>query len=312
MRRRLAVIPLLLAAAALPLRADTVRLKNGRAYEGVIAERTAQGVRVQLAFGHLVIPAEQVADIEKAPSALAAYLARKVALQARPTTTAAAWLELAFWAKTNDLPSSARESALLAAELDPRLPGLDAMLRPHGLVFEEKLGRWIPFEESMARRGLVRYDGEWISVAEQRERIAEHERRRAAAAQEAASRRMADAAESILRTQQRIVDRDERMQLAQMREAELYARSWGQVVTFPGFWVPPVVVVVNPPRPAHPGRPPHPGQPPQAPSQRNSSFGAVQSRQPGSLLPPFGQPIVSPELHHLPAPGTASSNTGRR
>ena len=307
MRRPSALLLLLAAAVALPLRADTVRLKNGRAYEGVIAERVPQGVRVQLAFGHIVIPAEQVAAIEKSPSALATYLQRKAALQARPSANAAAWLELAFWAKTNDLPSAAREAALVAAEIDPRLPGLDAMLRPHGLVYEEKLARWIPFEESMARRGLVRYDGEWMSVAEQRERIAERDRQRAAVAQEAASRRMADAAEAMLRTQQSMVERDARVQEKLLRQAELYANGWGQVVTFPGFWAPPVVVVVNPPRPSHPGRPPHPGPPPQTPFPR-SNYSSLQSRQPGSFLPLYGEPIVSPELHHLPPPGTASSS----
>src|ERR1044072_1673068 len=72
-------------AAPPPLRrrADTVRWKNGRAYEGAIAERTPQGVRVQLAFGHIVIPADQVIAIEQAPSALATYLERKAALDAR-------------------------------------------------------------------------------------------------------------------------------------------------------------------------------------------------------------------------------------
>ena len=310
MRRRPALLLLLAAAAGQPRHADTVRLRNGRAYEGVIAERVPQGVRVQLAFGHIVIPEEQVAAIDKSPSALATYLQRKAALQARPSASAAAWLELAFWAKTNDLPSAAREAALVAAELDPRLPGLDAMLRPHGLVYEEKLARWIPYEESMARRGLVRYDGEWMSVAEQRERIAEHERRRAAMAQEAASHRMAQAAEAMLRTQQSMVERDARLQEKLLRQAERYANGWGQVVTFPGFWTPPVVVVVNPPH-GHPGKPPHHGPPPQT-SVPRSNYSSLQSRQPGSFLPIYGQPIVPPELHHLPPPGQVSSFSGRR
>src|SRR6185503_6069468 len=102
---RRAALLLLLVVAASSARADTVRLRNGRAYEGVIAERTAQGVRVQLAFGYIVIPAEQVVAIEKAPSALAEYLARKSALQARAGAPAAAWLELARWAKANELAS---------------------------------------------------------------------------------------------------------------------------------------------------------------------------------------------------------------
>src|SRR5262245_48978521 len=59
-----ALVALLALALALPAAADTVRLKNGRAYEDVIAERTPEGVRIQLAFGHIVIPDSQVASVE--------------------------------------------------------------------------------------------------------------------------------------------------------------------------------------------------------------------------------------------------------
>lgn len=261
---------------ALPSLADTVRLKNGRAYEGVIADRTPQGVRVQLAFGQLLLPEDQVVAIEKGDSVLASYLARKRALEAKDAT-AAQWLELARWAKVHDLPTAARQAVLMAAELDPRQPGLDAMLRPLGLVFEEALARWIPFEESMARRGLVRYEGEWMSVQEQRQRIAERDRRRAMEAQEEASRRLAVAAEAMRRTQERIAERD-----AWERERELQ-RVYQPWATFPGFWVPSVVVVVKPPAAQPPSSPP--SMPPmQSPAPRHS-FGRLQQRQPGTFLP---------------------------
>ncbi|HXT20502.1 MAG TPA: hypothetical protein VN811_00580 [Thermoanaerobaculia bacterium] len=306
MRRR-AALALLAVAVALPLRADTVRLKNGRAYEGVIAERVAQGVRVQLAFGYIVIPAEQVVGIEKAPSALASYLERKAALESRPATTAGDWLELARWAKVHDFPSASREAALLAAELDPRLPGLDALLRPLGLVYEEALGRWIPFAESMARRGLVPWNGEWITVAEQRERREEQERQHAARAQEAASRRLAEAAEAMRRTEERVAQREEMRLREAMLAANSYPVVYGPVMTFPGFWMPPVVVVVNPPAP---GQPAPPGQQPPMQVEPRNTYGRLQSRQPGSLLPPYGEPIVAPELHHLPPPGVSATSSG--
>ena len=305
MRRPIALLLLLAATAALPLRADTVRLNNGRAYEGVIAERTPQGVRVQLAFGYIVIPDDQVASVEAAPSALAGYLKQKAMLQSSPAARASDWLDLARWAKVHDLESSARESALLAAELDPKVPGLDAMLRPMGLVYEDALGRWIPFAESMARRGLVPWNGEWITREEQRARSEEQGRRDAARAQEAASRRMAEAAEAMRRTEERLAYREELQ-----REAERYA-AIAPVMTFPGFWMSPVVVVVPP---THSPR--HPGGPQQPPSMqplmppRNDTYGRLQSRQPGSFLPLYGEPIVAPEQQHLPPPGTASANSG--
>lgn len=308
MRRRTALLLLLAAAVALPLRADTVRLKNGRAYEGVIAERTAQGVRVQLAFGYIVIPDDQVASVEAAPSALAGYLKQKAILQSSPAAKASDWLELARWARVHDLESSARESALLAGELDPRLPGLDAMLRPLGLVYEEALGRWIPFAESMARRGLVPWNGEWITRDEQRARSEEQARRDAVRAQEAASRRMAEAAEAMRRTEERLAQREELRQL----EAERYA-ALAPVMTFPGFWMSPVVVLVPSRSPHSPGPPGQSQRPPaMSPpvSLRNDTYGRLQSRQPGSLLPLYGEPIVAPEQQHLPPPGTTSASSG--
>ena len=71
------VAPLLLPSFA---RGDTVILANGQRYEDVIAERTAVGVRVQLAFGEITIPTAQVRDIEKAPNSVAEYRQRKAEL----------------------------------------------------------------------------------------------------------------------------------------------------------------------------------------------------------------------------------------
>ncbi|HET9767291.1 MAG TPA: hypothetical protein VFS60_10615 [Thermoanaerobaculia bacterium] len=308
MRRRTALVLLVAFAAALPVSADTVRLKNGRAYEGVIAERTPEGVRVQFAFGHMVIPSEQVSAIEKAPSALAGYLEQKAVLAARRDAKASHWLELARWAKTQDLASSSREAALLAAELDPRLPGLDALLQPLGLVYEDALGRWIPFADSMALRGLVPWNGEWITVDEQRARREELTRQAAVRAQEAASLRMAQAAEAMRRAEERIALREEE----RLHEAELaasYGPGYWPVATYPGYWVPQVVVVTTP---RAEGPPPLPGQQPTPPmSFPRNSYSRLQSRQPGSFLPPYGIPIVLPDLPQLPQTGTAPASSGR-
>lgn len=285
MRRTAELLLLVTVAVAIsaPALADTVRLKNGRAYEDVIAERTSQGVRVQLSFGQLVIPADQVVAIEKSPSALAGFLARKQDLRARPDTRAADWLELARWAKVQDLASSSREAALLAAELDPRLAGLDALLRPMGLVYEDALARWIPFAESMARRGLVPWEGAWVTADEARERREELLRRAQARAQEEATRRMAEAAEAMRRTEERMAMREE----ARWRQ-ERYLAGFTPVITFPGFWIPPVVVVVTP----QSSSPVPPGTMPDSHDTRGPNYySRLILRQPGSLLPPPGEPI---------------------
>ena len=187
MRRPIALLLLLAAAAALPLRADTVRLKNGRAYEGVIAQRTGQGVRVQLAFGYIVIPNDQVAAVEAAPSALAGYLKQKAMLNLSPAAKASDWLELARWAKVRR-PRAPTRVRVACRRARPKVPG-SSDARPLGLVYEEALGRWIPFAESMARHGLVPWNGEWITRDEQRARSEEQDRRDTVRVQEAASRR---------------------------------------------------------------------------------------------------------------------------
>jgi hypothetical protein len=292
-------LPPVLAAALLatalapsPAAADTVRLRNGRAYEGVIAEEVPGGVRIRLAFGHIVLPHDQVVAVEKAPSALAEYLARKAALTTDVRTTAADWLALARWSRSHELAQGVREAALLAAELDPDLPGLDPLLRPFGLVLDEGIRRWIPFEESMARRGMVRDDGEWVTLAEQRERREERDRRRAALAQEQAARSMAAAAAAMERNELR-------------REQERYVeRAYAPALLVPlpvlayPIVVPPVVVV--PPH-HHPGTPPGPAPAP-VPAPHHG-YGRFLHRAPGSLLPPPGDPAVPP-------PATISSRRG--
>jgi hypothetical protein len=106
----------------------------------------------------------------------------------------------------------------------------------------------------------------------------------------------------LQRAEERVARREE----AQLRAAELVASSpvvYGPVMTFPGFWMPPVVVVVNPPgQPASPGQGPMPAAPPR------NTYGRLQSRQPGSLLPPYGDPIVAPELYNRPVSGNSTTS----
>ena len=283
--RRLPLLPVLalLLPLSAPLLADTVVLANGRTYEGVIAERTADGVQVRIAFGQITIPASQVREIRKEDSPLAEYLRRKAELARRPEQRAADWLQLARWAKVHGNDNGVREAALLAAEIDPQLPGLEALLRPLGLVFEHELLRWIPYEEAMSRRGLVRHDGEWITVAEQRQRVAELEERRRAHAQELAARRMADAADALRRSSEQMAARERD---ARREHAEELLDWYAPYYALP-VMVPPLVVVTIPGRfhPPHRPRHPHDPHPHPAPPAGAHGYSRFQSRQPGSFLP---------------------------
>jgi len=177
-------------SAALPspssLRADDVHLINGNTFEGVIATVDGDEVRIRLAHGEIALPASRVLRIDKHGSALQEYLQREQALFSTEAG-ATEWLELARWARARDLDHGAKQSALRAARLDPRLEGLDEVLGAYGYLFDQDSGRWLTYEESMERRGFVYYQGGWVhrSDLEQRLRLLEQEatQRRAARAE---------------------------------------------------------------------------------------------------------------------------------
>jgi hypothetical protein len=160
------VVLLLFSLTAIPVFADDVYLTNGRKFEGVIAEATDSQVRIRMQGGTLSLPKSQVLRVEEGDSSLSGYLHRKEALKKNPSASASDWLELALWARGKELGQAAREAALTAATLNPRLEGLGPILRGYGYVLDEQLDRWIPYEESMRRRGFVPSNGQWITREE--------------------------------------------------------------------------------------------------------------------------------------------------
>jgi hypothetical protein len=189
MRTRSLPLLLLLSLGAAPVLADDVYLVNGRKFEGVVAETAGSQVRIRMQGGTLSLPKDQVLRVDEGDSSLAEYLRRKDLLRKNPSTRAADWLELSRWAHAKELDQAARESALAAAVLDPRLEGLSPVLRGYGYVLDSQLDRWIPYADSMRRRGLVLSNGEWISREEHAARVAAQQEQAArayAARQEAA------------------------------------------------------------------------------------------------------------------------------
>jgi hypothetical protein len=176
---------LLGAFAATTASADTVHLTNGKSFEGVIAVVSDTQVRVQMPGGEIRLPRSSVARIDTADSSFSEYLHRKEALG--KNARAADWLELARWAKANGFDSGVREAALKAADLDPHLPGVAALLRPFGYVFDAQSESFLPYADSMRRKGFVQANGEWITREESAARAREREERAQLAAQSAAA-----------------------------------------------------------------------------------------------------------------------------
>ncbi|MES1211815.1 MAG: hypothetical protein ABUL63_05730, partial [Acidobacteriota bacterium] len=266
--------------------ADDVYLKNGRKFEGVIAETTESQVRIRLPGGVLSLPKSQVLRIETGRSTLSEYLVRKEALRRGADTRAQDWLDLSRWARTEGMEQGAREAALIASELDPALEGLAPVLRSFRYVYNEQMERWISYEDSMRQRGFVFSGGVWIS----REEIAERDRqreadmvRRRAEAEAARSERAARQTELLLATQNVLLN--ETVRDRRQRDLYPYIQPYGwPVVVIPGYF----------PSPGHhgSGNPDGSGgggggtlpEPPSQPRPARDGHGGF-IRVPGSLIP---------------------------
>ena len=290
MRNRIATTLLLgLTLTGGAVSADDVFLKNGRKFEGVIAETTDTQVRIRMQGGVVSLPKSQVLRVESKDSDLSGYLRRKEALRRSADTRAQDWLELARWAKVQGLEQGAREAALTAAELDPGLEGVAALLRGYKYTYDQELGRWLSYEESMRKRGFVFTQGAWIS----REELAERARLQREAEVQAQQMREAARAERAARQTEMLLATQTALLAETMREREreayvdsyapyAYAGYGWPVVVYPGFF---------PPRPCHHGDCNRPGPPggghggghnprPHGEAKRNSFI-----RVPGSLIP---------------------------
>lgn len=278
-RAALAVLPLLSWLAVSPVLADDVYLVNGRVFEDVIAQVTDSHVRIRTADGTVSLPRQQVAKVVESESALAELLRRKEALHRAPEIRAADWLDLATWARTRGLERPAREAALTAAGIDPRLPGLEPVMRGFGYVLDADLDRWISYGDSMRRRGFVYSNGQWISREEHQQNLRAREE---ALARQHEAQRAAQQARAERRTEQAL----QVAELALAKEAlssskpEPLPRGYdffgGPVLLMP--WYTPVLTPPAP-NPPNPPSPPHRG--PVGPRRPNNQFSYV----PGSLLP---------------------------
>jgi hypothetical protein len=267
---------LLLLLTALPVFADDVYLVNGRKFEGVMTETTDSQIRIQMQGGVIVLPRSQVLRVEAGDSNLAEFLRRREALKKSPGTRAADWIELARWAQSRQLDQATRESALAAAALDPRAPGLASLLRGYGYVLDEQMDRWVPYADVMRRKGFVQVGSQWISREEYQEKLRDQ--------REEETRRRAD------RDERTRAAREERIaaltELALTRELTRPSypsvpgpyTPWGEpVILLPGFvMTPPVVIPPMPPMMM-------PGEPRKGRDPASGSMEPIHI--PGSLIP---------------------------
>lgn len=302
-----------LALPVLPAGADDVLLTNGRTFEDVVARVEGEKVAIHLPYGAIRIPRSKVVRIDRSTTALEHFLTRRRALAADPGTTAADWLELARWARAENLATAYREAARRASELDPGATGLAPVMRDLGFLYDDTSDRWLPEDELMRRRGLVHYEGAWVTPAERSQALAATAAAEAAriearnqARRDAALLQMATALRTEAETEQRRADQP---------------RTTGIPVGYTtGYWVPGHAVPthrgggVHPRGGRHDGSPrggqraaprPDRGQRTAAPRTRSSGGSNRGSFRASDFLPGKLNPQAAPP------PGRLTSATAR-
>ena len=256
--------------------ADDVYLANGQVFEDVETREVGDRLVIQLEIGRLTLAKSDVVEIVERALPLESFLDRRKVLQDDPQPNAASWLELARFARSHSLDEAHRSAVLMASRIDPTHPGLAVPMRGLGYVLADDGVEWLPEAEVMRRRGLVRYEGEWLDPLEARRRVSELEttrqdeeawrERRAAHESPAALPRSSTSTEDVALAQVELM-RDLVETVANDRDQQTTSRPVTQPVVQSGFY-PGYFVGFSSPRPAD-----------------AAGWDAMARRQPGSIIP---------------------------
>jgi hypothetical protein len=177
---RIAAVSLLVLAPSLA-GADSVFLKSGGEIKGEVVEQRADAVVMEVGPGRVTVPMKNVARIVSSTTDLGVYHARAAAL---PSRDVAGWLSLAAWAQRRNLATQAREAYEHVLDVDPM--NADANLALGNVRMAD---RWLSGAEANRARGLVEFEGMWMTPQERQMRFEE----RAAADQERMATREGEA-----------------------------------------------------------------------------------------------------------------------
>jgi hypothetical protein len=179
MNRKAAVALLALSPAL--AQADSVFLKGGGEIKGEVVERRADAIVMEVGPGRITLPLASVTRVVSSTTDLGLYNARAAALAPRDV---AGWISLGAWAQAHDLATQAREAYGRANAADPMNAAAHL-----GLGDVEVGGRWMDAADANRARGLVDFEGTWMTPEERQDRVAE----RSALEQDRQAAREADA-----------------------------------------------------------------------------------------------------------------------
>jgi hypothetical protein len=157
----LSVIVLLPAVAS----ADVITLRGGGELRGLVVERRADAVVLEVGPGRVTLPMSRVLRISSGGNELSEYRARAAAV---PAGDADAWAALGEWARERGLYTPAGEAFARALAIDPRHERANLALGHVRLA-----GRWVTSDQWYREQGYQRFDGRWVSADEHRALLAE-------------------------------------------------------------------------------------------------------------------------------------------
>ena len=152
-------LPLVLLLSPSPLLADTVYLKGGGKVSGRIVTRTDTDVQVDVGAGTMKVSMTNVDRIVEEASPLGEYAQRAAALGPQDVS---GWRDLGRWANSKGLNTQARQAYEKVLALAPGDVEANQALGSVNVG-----GRWVSEEESYRAKGYVKFEGEWMTPAEQ-------------------------------------------------------------------------------------------------------------------------------------------------
>jgi len=180
----------------------------------VIVERTPRLVVIETAPGRVSLPMARVESIVEGRSALIDFRERAAKIG---DADAAGWTALARWASDRDLFTQAREAWRRVLAIDPSHSEANAAI---GRVAVG--GVWLEAEDGYRARGLVSFEGRWVTPAEHEALVRER------ALDSAAVREQREAQIRVREAEARVREAE-----ARAREAEEAATETGGI---PMWW----------------------------------------------------------------------------
>lgn len=149
--------------------ADVLHLKRGGKIEGILVGETPTDLTIDIGMGLVSLPRAAVARVERSTSALSEYRSQHAAIGPNDVE---AWVNLARFASDRGLNSEARATWGRVLNLDPA--NVEAHLALGHVLLD---GSYMDEDEANRARGLVRFEGRWMTKAEEASLLTDRARR---------------------------------------------------------------------------------------------------------------------------------------